>query len=388
MSSINPSENSFKKEPGKQRFRKAFAIIIATSFTIGGCAEFGGRDLTLLTSSAVLDPLEVPPGLSSLPETSQFRVPRELDPSERLIDEIPREQFRNYESWVKFEQFYEFYAKDQGFDVSAEEYNEARRKGSGIFKVVTKRTDEGTARMRVFDDINSVWNNLSVVLLDMGVEIEDTDREDWTFDVKNIEIEELPTLFERMGLREYTGAIERLRLVAVGDSTTEVLGLTVDDDEVNFTAGEPFFKRLRLYLLTQYEADDSPFAQEPALAGAPAKKELVNDQGGKKIVVRERFDFTWERVGKTLRASGMDIVDINRNKGIFYVSFHSSKPKKKKRWKFWKKDASIRIEEQYQVVIKGTGNHSEIYVVTASSSEGGILEPDDVLALLYERLTI
>ena len=94
---------SVDKSTEKQPFAKLFLIAAALSITLGGCANFGGKDLSLLTASTVLDPLEVPPDLTPLPENTQFILPRELDSSQRPVDEIPREQFRNFESWIAFE---------------------------------------------------------------------------------------------------------------------------------------------------------------------------------------------------------------------------------------------------------------------------------------------
>ena len=380
---------SVDKSTEKQPFAKLFLIAAALSITLGGCANFGGKDLSLLTASTVLDPLEVPPDLTPLPENTQFILPRELDSSQRPVDEIPREQFRNFESWIAFEEFKQFYDKDQGVGVSLSAYKKARNQGQGIFKVISFRTEVGTVRVRVRDSVESVWEHLSVILLEMGLEITERDFQEWKFTVDNIPVDELPSFLQRVGFREYSGSVNAIQLIPVDESTTEIVGLTFDGVEVNYDAGQDFFKRLRLYLLTQYEYDVDPYASAPAAAEVTSsKKQIVDDNGQRKIIVAENFNSTWDRVGKIIRASGMNIIDLNRSAGIFYVSFHTSQGEQKKKWQFWKRKKNVRIEEQYQVIIRGEGQQSEISVLLASNAEEGLSQPENVLNLLYERLTI
>lgn len=383
------SAHSVDKSNIEQPFTKLIPLVAALSLILGGCADFGGKGLSLLTPSAVLDPLEVPPDLTPLPENTQFQLPRELDASQRPVDEIPREQFRNYESWIAFEEFKKFYDADQGVGVSPEEYKRARDEGQGLFKVITLRTDQGTVRVQVRDDIESVWNYLSEILLEMGLEITEKDFEQWKFKVENIPVEELPSFLQRVGFKEYSGSVNAIQLIPVGNSITEVAGLTFDGVEVNYDAGEDFFKRLRLYMLTLYEHDSDPYASAPVVAEVPSsKKQIVENDGQRKIVVLESFNSTWDRVGKIIRASGMSIIDLNRSAGVMYVSFHTAKTEKKRKWQFWKRAKNVRVEEQFQVIIRGEGQHSEISVVLASNVDEGLYQPDNVLDLLYERLTI
>ena len=131
-------------------------IVISVGLSIAGCAEVGGKQLSLLTSSEVLDPLEVPPGLSPLPEAEQFQVPEELDSAD--IKELPPEQYRNYGSWVSFEKFRQFQLQEQGVGLSPEEYSTARQLGEGRFRVIARRTTEDKVRLRVVDQSNLCGN--------------------------------------------------------------------------------------------------------------------------------------------------------------------------------------------------------------------------------------
>ncbi|MCE2494963.1 MAG: hypothetical protein J4F40_20690, partial [Alphaproteobacteria bacterium] len=83
-------------------------MVIVSSIVITGCAEIGGRQLSLLPSSHVLDPLEVPPGITPLPESEQFQVPVDYNPSDIRPEDLRPEQFRNYATWLEFEKFKEF----------------------------------------------------------------------------------------------------------------------------------------------------------------------------------------------------------------------------------------------------------------------------------------
>ena len=65
------------------------AIVIFAALVIAGCAEIGGKQLSLLTSSEILDPLEVPPGMTPLPEAEQFPVPENYDVADIKPEDIP-----------------------------------------------------------------------------------------------------------------------------------------------------------------------------------------------------------------------------------------------------------------------------------------------------------
>jgi uncharacterized lipoprotein len=372
----------FKRLKGASLSR--LLLVISAGLFIAGCAEVGGRQLSLLTSSEVLDPLEVPPGLSPLPEAEQFQVPEELDSAD--IKELPPEQFRNYESWVSFEKFRQFQLEEQGVGLSAEEYSTARKRGEGRFRVVTRRTPEDKVRLHVVDQVEPVWDRLRPVLEDMGIVINNTNVQERVYYVSNVPSKKKPTLTQRFGFKEFAGEVNSLHVVAVSDTETEVIGKSERNVEVEFEAAVEFFTRMRYFMLTYYQVDeggvDGQFSVE-------VNKRFERDgKGSRIIVVSENFDSAWVRVGRTLEASGVDIEDLNRSEGVYIVSYSATK-KKKKRFKlaFWRKsDEQEIVHEQFDITVSGSGQQSVISVLPSGSEESDIQSAEKLLQIIYERL--
>ena len=372
----------FKRLKGASLSR--LLLVISAGLFIAGCAEVGGRQLSLLTSSEVLDPLEVPPGLSPLPEAEQFQVPEELDSAD--IKELPPEQFRNYESWASFEKFRQFQLEEQGVGLSAEEYSTARKRGEGRFRVVTRRTPEDKVRLHVVDQVEPVWDRLRPVLEDMGIVINNTNVQERVYYVSNVPLKKKPTLTQRFGFKEFAGEVNSLHVVAVSDTETEVIGKSERNVEVEFEAAVEFFTRMRYFMLTYYQVDeggvDGQFSVE-------VNKRFERDgKGSRIIVVSENFDSAWVRVGRTLEASGVDIEDLNRSEGVYIVSYSATK-KKKKRFKlaFWRKsDEQEIVHEQFDITVSGSGEQSVISVLPSGSEESDIQSAEKLLQIIYERL--
>ena len=372
----------FKRLKGASLSR--LLIVISVGLSIAGCAEVGGRQLSLLTSSEVLDPLEVPPGLSPLPEAEQFQVPEELDSAD--IKELPPEQYRNYESWVSFEKFRQFQLQDQGIGLSPEEYSTARQRGEGRFRVITRRTPEDKVRLRVVDEVEPVWDRLRPVLEDMGIVINSANVRERVYYVSNVPLKKKPTLVQRFGFKEYAGEVNSLHVVAVSGNETEVIGKSERNVEVSYESATEFFARMRYFMLAYYQLDGG--GVDGQLSVEVIKRFERDDKGSRIIVVSENFDSAWVRVGRTLEASGVDIEDLNRSEGVYIVSYSATK-KKKKRFKlaFWRKsDKQEIVHEQFDVVVSGSGEQSVIRVLPSGGEESDIQSAEKLLQIIYERL--
>ena len=359
-------------------------IVISAGLSIAGCAEVGGKQLSLLTSSEVLDPLEVPPGLSPLPEAEQFQVPEELDSAD--IKELPPEQYRNYESWVSFEKFRQFQLQDQGVGLSAEEYSVARQRGEGRFRVITRRTLEDKVRLRVVDQVEPVWDRLRPVLEDMGIVIINANVQERVYYVSNVPSKKKPTLTQRFGFKEYAGEVNSLHVVAASGTETEVIGKSERNVEVSYESAAEFFTRMRYFMLTYYQLDEG--GVDGQLSVEVNKRFERDGKGSRIIVVSENFDSTWVRVGRTLEASGVNIEDLNRSEGVYIVSYSATK-KKKKRFKlaFWRKDDKQEVvHEQFDIAVSGSDEQSEIRVLPSGSEESDIQSAEKLLQIIYERL--
>ncbi len=360
------------------------AIVIFSALVITGCAEIGGRQLSLLPSSHVLDPLEVPPGMTPLPEAEQFRVPADYDPADIKPEDLQPEQFRNYATWIEFEKFKEFQRNDQGIGVDNDQYREAVARGEDFFKVTLFDSGQDSTRLRVVDSSGSVFERMKFVLEDMGVKVNDANEEMAKFVVSGVDIKKLPTLLQRMGLKEYRGRIDELHLVTISATETHVLAKTEFNIEVNTEGSKEFMTRLRYYLLTSYQQDEAG----TALASISAGKWLTMDQGRQTIVLAENFDSAWVRVGRTLEASGVSIEDLDRSQGLYLVSFSSLEKDKKKRWRlaFWRKDKKEVSQKHFRVLVTDNGTQTRIHVEGSGDDESDAKYGEQLLGIIYERL--
>ncbi len=364
------------------------ALLCGAVLGLAGCIEAGGQQLSLLPSSKLLDPLEVPPGLSPLPVAEQLQLPQEHDASQIDYASIPPEQFRNYEAWASFEKFQEYKSQQEAEQLNVERYEAAKAKGEGHFRVQIQPRSDESVQLQIYDDFGSVWPRLERVLNDMGVDIRGSNRETGVYYVLNIYTKEKPSLSERIGIREYRGRIDELHLSGSEDgAVTYVLPKTVDGATVKESAARDFYTRLRYFLLTNYQLDEAQV--EPQLASLRTARYMDGEGGERSVLVDLDFSTAWVQLGRTFEASGVDIDDLDRSAGLYIVSFRSTEKSKGRRWwAFWRgnKDRDIK-DQQFNVIVTESGGGTQIQV-----SPKGVLDEtsaeaaQSLLAVIYERI--
>ncbi len=382
-----------KYQMNTSRYQILTTVIVSTLLIVG-CAEFGGRQVSLLPGAKLSDPLEVPPGLSPLPEPEQFVVPGDLESDPSSPPDLGPEQLRAYQLWLEFEEFKKYKDQIEGVGVSETEFQTARLSGEGIFKlsVIEDRKAE-TIRLLVHENADVVWNILPSVLADMSVFVLGVQNADRIILVANTGVRQSRKIMDRLLLREFSGSVDKIQVRSVGPNQTEIVGLSDLDVEVNPKAGREFFQRLRFYLLAHFEAGEQTYADS---GSASIDKRLIQKADGQQsILFGESFDTVWVKVGRTLQGAGAGIEDINRSEGIYYVSFAQStkgKKKKKFRWRFWRRaDVVVPDQYQYEVLVKRQGEMTEVSVVGTDTD----LEPETrqeaaqgILLIIYERLSV
>ena len=371
-----------------QSMRKDFSlsatgVLALVAIAMIGCADVGGRNISLLPSSTILDPLEVPPGLSPISQDDQLTVPAATADNPEAIETASVQSIRRLEAWNRFEEYQEFKAMESGIGMDSQEYREAKLNGEGIFQVTTYETIDAGVRMRIVDeDFESAWNRLLLVLNDMGVVVGDVDQDARTIEVENVAIGTKPSLSERVGFSAYSGTVERLHVVQVSDSVLEVSPTTSLNVDVDFDSGRAFLTRLRFYLLTHYLRD--PEGTTSLANAMEARKNMTRDADGNlAIQVFDSFDETWELVGRSLEASGIEVEDWDRSTGTYIISYYAIV--KKEEQSFWRrKTDKVGDKEQFLVTVKEEGD-STLIIVTAS--EGASAEKAEVLATtIYDRI--
>ena len=180
----------------------------------------------------------------------------------------------------------------------------------------------------------------------------------------------------------YSGTVERLQVIQVSDSVLEVRPTTSLNVDVDFDSGRAFLTRLRFYLLTHYLRD--PEGTTSLANAMEARKNMTRDADGNlAIQVFDSFDETWELVGRSLEASGIEVEDWDRSAGTYIISYYAIV--KKEEQSFWRrKKDKVGDKEQFLVTVREEGD-STLIIVTAS--EGASAEKAEVLATtIYDRI--
>ena len=367
-------------------FTKLSALVLAV-FIVHGCANFGGNELSLLSGSKVLDDLEVPPGLSPLPDAEQFPLPEDLNANLKNTSNLSQEQLRNFEIWMQFEEYKKYRDETEGVNMTRDEYQLAKARGEGIFKVVTEITPEETARLKVHDSIDSVWERMPGLLKDMNVLVNSINDEKRLIIVSNVPSDQLPRLSQRLGFTPYSGKVDELHFQSEIGGKTVISAKTDLNIEVNAEAGQPFMERLRFFLLASYETDGYVLED---IAPAVLKNRILRDDNGTLIIVSDNdFDTTWVSVGRSLEGSGVNIDDLDRSEGIYIVSYDTvAKKKKKSRWRFWRRNKQELPEsKQLTVLVSETENGSEIRVVAGEDvADDNNEAAENLLTIIHDRL--
>ena len=374
-------------------YRLLIPIVAAAAVLVTGCVGLGDQEISLLPNSKLTDPLEVPPGLSPLPEPEQFVVPGQLDPNKTGPANLGPEQLRAYSLWLEFEEFKEYQEQAEGGGLTEEEFQVAKLSGEGLFKIGTiEDVQAETIRLEVHDNADDVWEMLPSVLADMSVFVLGVENDTRTVLVSNTGSKQRRSLLHRLRLRTFSGSIDKVQVQSVGPNRTQILGLSDLDIEVNPKTGQEFFRRLRFYLLARYEVAHS--ANINVSQKVLDKQLIQGDDGQQAILLEEGFETTWVRVGRTLQGAGAGIQDINRSEGVYYVSFAQSakeRKKKKRGWKFWKrKEVEIPEQLQFQVFVKNRGEQTEVSVEYIGDTTAEDYDPEaaqKILLIIYDRLT-
>ena len=126
----------------------------------------------------------------------------------------------------------------------------------------------------------------------------------------------------------------------------------------------------------------------------PKAKMTQMPDGAAKLVVLERFDRAWRRVGLALDRVGFTVEDRDRNKGLYYVRYVDpdldNKPKEGLFSRMFSssndKSKEINSNFQYKIWVEADGTQSVVQVVT---NEGGVDQTSTakkILGLLQEQL--
>ena len=291
-------------------------------------------------------------GNSPLSASEQMAISGQQDTESGDAATFSREQLQSPSIWLDFETFkkYEAALREEGLKKIYLWHQ--RRLGSRVFRVwVVDNAEDDTIHLYTYDKAADVWAMLPSILADMAVSI---------VEIKN---EERVILVKNTG-EDGPGGIGQLQVHSTDRHDTNIIGLTNLGVPVTPKAGWAFFNRLRFYLLKRYRTD---IAAEEGLDLEDSSIHYLflieGDAPVQKILMKRGFETAWAEVGYILvKALGADIQDMNRAKGIYFVSFSDSNISE-----FLEKRTNVGVPEhgQYQVIVSDQGEQSEISVLYA-----------------------
>ena len=148
-------------------------------------------------------------------------------------------------------------------------------------------------------------------------------------------------------------------------------------------------------LLVKLGGIADPATLQPAAVASSEKPELREiEEGVKKIVLHEPFDKSWRKVGLAMEKAGIEVGDLDRANGVYFVTVgKAGQPKKSllDRLKFWRTDkndntvpgASQRAA-RYKVMVQENNAQSEISVLNMEGASDLVAQL--IIQSLYEQL--
>jgi outer membrane protein assembly factor BamC len=142
-------------------------------------------------------------------------------------------------------------------------------------------------------------------------------------------------------------------------------------------------------------AQATAVAAKGGTPAAPAAPESSKAQmKGNDLVVNDNFERTWRRVGLALDRVGFTVEDRDRSKGLFFVRYidpeaDASAGKKEEGWtdklKFWK--TSPKNQPQFRILVSDAGaSVSQVQVQDAQGAADQTGTGKKILTLLYDQL--
>ena len=117
-------------------------------------------------------------------------------------------------------------------------------------------------------------------------------------------------------------------------------------------------------------------------------------EGAVSLALADGFDRAWRRVGLALDRIGFTVEDRNRAEGLFFVRYidpesdieTGRKPGFLSKLAFWRESDKKAEGSQYRILLKETGQTSEVSVRNADGSPNNTPTAGRIISLLHEQL--
>ncbi|MBO9537503.1 outer membrane protein assembly factor BamC [Herbaspirillum sp.] len=151
-----------------------------------------------------------------------------------------------------------------------------------------------------------------------------------------------------------------------------------------------FLARLMVRLGAEETKAKAAVANAPSLQ---ARSKLLKSASGSSVQVDESFDRAWRRVGLALDRVGFTVEDRDRTQGTYFVRYvdQNQDAKDKKEQGFFSRIFSSSKDKEktaakYRIVVKGSGDSSNIVVQNGEGKPEVSDTADKILGLLNDQL--
>jgi len=151
-----------------------------------------------------------------------------------------------------------------------------------------------------------------------------------------------------------------------------------------------FLSRLMVRLGAEESKAKAAVANAPTLQ---ARSKLLKAASGSSVQVDESFDRAWRRVGLALDRVGFTVEDRDRSQGLYFVRYvdQNQDAKDKESAGFFSKLFSSSKDKdktaaRYRIVVKGSGDTSNIIVQNNDGKQEVSQTADKILGLLNDQL--
>ncbi len=367
-------------------------VLSLVAVAVAGCGSLPETKKIDYKSSAKAPSLEIPPDLSQIARDERYTVPDVAS--------------------AKGSATYSAYSVDRSQTAGVKNSNvlpevdkvRVERSGNQRWLVVTQSPEQ------VWDTVKEFWQETGFI-----VELERPEagvmETDWAEDRAKIQndlfrqtVGKLLDSLYSTGLRDKfrtrlePGAMPGTTDIFISHRGMEEVYTNTSKDDTRWQPRSPdpeleaeMLRRLMVRLGSEEKRAEVAVA---ATKVEPKAKMTQMPDGAAKLVVLERFDRAWRRVGLALDRVGFTVEDRDRNKGLYYVRYVDpdldNKPKEGLFSRMFSssndKSKEINSNFQYKIWVEADGTQSVVQVVT---NEGGVDQTSTakkILGLLQEQL--
>lgn len=118
----------------------------------------------------------------------------------------------------------------------------------------------------------------------------------------------------------------------------------------------------------EYVQPSATKIEQPVVASEPeADLPVATSDSGSYIEIEESYPIAWRMVGRALSRLEIEIEDLNRSEGLYYIIFRDEQNQANDSfWSglaFWSDDSAAGTEEEYQIKLSDNGGVSEVRIL-------------------------